>query len=191
MRAACDSNRGVKRILETKRLLLREYAEEDAESFYRLNSDPDVMRYTGDEALVSVGHARTVLRDYPIADYREHGYGRWACVLHESGEVIGFAGLKYLPERGEVDLGYRFLRHHWGRGLATEACRAVIAYGFDVLRLAEIAALVQTGNVASRRVLEKCGLTFGGMTEYGGRMVARYTITAHSSDGWNNERTPR
>ena len=178
MSAVCGSNRGVKRILETKRLRLREFAEEDAESFYRLNSDPDVMRYTGDEALVSVEQARTILRDYPIADYREHGYGRWACVLRDTAEVIGFAGLKYLPERGEVDLGYRFLRQHWGRGLATEACRAVIAHGFDVLRLAEIAALVQTGHIASMRVLEKCGLTFSGTTEYGGRTVARYAITA-------------
>ena len=168
----------MKRILETERLLLREYVEEDAESFYRLNSDPEVIRYTGDDHLISIEQARTILREYPIADYGRYGFGRLACVLHGTNEVIGFAGLKYLPERDEVDLGYRFLRRHWGRGLATEACQAVVAYGFDVLRLAEIAALVQTGNIASMRVLEKCGLTFSGMTEYGGRTVARYAITA-------------
>lgn len=112
-------------------------------------------------------------------------------MLRETGAVIGFAGLKYLPERGEVDLGYRLLKQHRGRGFATEACEAVIAYGFDVLRLAEIAALVQTGNIPSMRVLENCGLRFSETTEYGGRTVARYTITAPARPGIRHERTPR
>jgi [ribosomal protein S5]-alanine N-acetyltransferase len=163
-------------VLETERLVLREYVEEDAESFFRLNSDPVVMRFTGDDLLVSVEEARRILRDYPIADYQQHGFGRWACVLRKNDEVIGFAGLKFLPETGDVDLGYRLLAAHWGRGLATEACTAVVRYGFEVLQLPEISALVQLENVASVRVLEKCGLTRTGMVDYRGRRVARYAL---------------
>lgn len=171
----------MKTILETERLLLREYEEADAEAFLALNSNPDVMRFTGDAPLVSLEQARSVLLEHPIADYRVHGYGRWACALRESGEVIGFAGLKYLPEKSEVDLGYRFLPTYWGRGLATEACKATIAYGFDTLELKQITALVRPENAASIRVLEKCGLTFSGMVQYLGRDVARYFISAHPS----------
>lgn len=166
----------MKRVLETERLLLREYVEDDAESFYRLNSDPDVMRFTGDDLLVSVEEARAILRDHPISDYRVHGFGRWACILRDSGAAIGFAGLKRLPETSEVDLGYRFVPSYWGRGLAAEACRAVMQYGFETLMLAEITALVQPENIASVRVLEKCGLGFRENVSYRGRSVARYSI---------------
>src|SRR5262249_37195029 len=99
-------------ILETERLLLREFDEEDdIEPYYRLGSDPLVLRYVGDPTggLKSLDDARDVLRSRPIADYRTHGYGRWACVLKATGEVIGFAGLKWLEDLRQVDLGYRLL----------------------------------------------------------------------------------
>ena len=78
----------------------------------------------------SVEHARESLRDRPIADYRKHGFGRLACIDLASGRLIGFAGLKYLEDLGEVDLGYRLLPDFWGRGLATEAAQAVLDHGF-------------------------------------------------------------
>src|SRR5262249_8110165 len=113
-------------VLQTERLLLREFVEADAEAFLALGSDPAVNRYTGDPGLASLEQALEIMRAYPMADYQRHGYGRWACVLKETGQVIGFAGLKYLPELDEVDLGYRLLAAYWGRGLATEASRACL-----------------------------------------------------------------
>ena len=166
----------MKIILQTERTYLREYREEDAESFYRLNSDPAVIRFTGDDPLISLPQARTILLQHPIADYRLRGFGRWACICRRSDEVIGFAGFKYLPERREIDLGYRFLPEFWGRGLATEVCRVLIRHGFDVVNLSEITALVQSENVASVRVLEKCGLLFTELVRYQGRTVARYRL---------------
>src|SRR5437868_11868257 len=133
-------------MLETERLLLREHTEDDAEAFHELNKDPEVTRYTGDGGPRTVEEMRAILRTHPIADYARHGYGRWACVLKESGELIGFAGLKYLPELGEVDVGYRLRRNCWGRGLATEAARATLAYGFDRLKLERIIGLVDPDN---------------------------------------------
>jgi RimJ/RimL family protein N-acetyltransferase len=165
-------------ILETERLLLREFDEGDVEPFYRMGSDPAVIRYTGDPGggLTSREHALEVLRSRPMADYRKYGYGRLACVLKATGEVIGFAGLKYLDDVQEVDLGYRLLPAYWGRGLATEACRAILDYGRTRLRLGRIIGLVDPENVASVRVLEKLGLTPDGQVEYQGMCLARYVL---------------
>src|SRR5262249_8336012 len=158
-------------ILETERLLLREFVMDDVEVFYCLGTDPVVTRYTGDGGFTTIEQAREVLCARPLADYRKYGFGRWACVLKQSGAVIGFAGLTCLEDLKEVDLGYRLLPAHWGAGLATEASRATIRYGFDKLDLAEIIGLVAPENVASVRVLEKCGLTFAGMVEYRSEQV--------------------
>jgi RimJ/RimL family protein N-acetyltransferase len=124
----------MKTILETDRLLLREFVLDDVEDFFRMVSDPDVIRYVG-EGAKTIEEARRGLEERPIQDYRKHGYGRWATVYKPNGKVIGFAGLKCLDDVKEVDLGYRFFKEYWGQGIATEASRAIIAYGFDTLRL--------------------------------------------------------
>jgi RimJ/RimL family protein N-acetyltransferase len=162
--------------LETERLLLREFVAEDAAAFYRLNSNPLVVRYTGDPGVKSVEEAREGLLARPIADYLKYGFGRWACVFKNNGEIIGFAGLKYLDDLKEVDLGYRFLPEYWGIGLATEASRAVLADGFGRLGLTRIIGLVEPANVRSVRVLEKLGMTFERVIEYRGSEVACYTL---------------
>lgn len=156
-------------ILETSRLILREFDEADVEAFYLLGSDPSIIRYTGDPGggLKSLEHAMETMRTRPLADYREHGFGRWACVLKETGSIIGFAGLKWLPESGEVDIGYRFLPAYWGLGLATESGKAIIEYGFGTLGLKQITGLVDPENIASARVLEKLDMIRDGVTKCG------------------------
>lgn len=167
-------------ILETDRLLLREFNEGDVAVFYILGSDPAITRYTGDPdgGLVNIEHAREILQSHPIADYQKYGFGRWACVHKTSGEVIGFVGLKYLDELNEVDIGFRLLPAYWGIGLATEASQVVLEYGFAHLGLERIIGLVDPENVASVRILEKLGLSFAGMEENLGQNVARYVILA-------------
>ncbi len=166
-------------MLETDRLLLREFTLDDAEAFYPLCTDPAIIRYTHDPGgVTSVEQAREILRTRPIADYQKYGFGRLACVLKSSGLVIGFSGLKYLDDLREVDVGYRFLPAYWGLGLATEACRPVIRHGFDALKLQSIIGLVSPENAASVRVLEKLGLTFSALIEYRAQSVAKYVIHA-------------
>ncbi|MFN0059735.1 MAG: GNAT family N-acetyltransferase [Planctomycetota bacterium] len=135
-------------ILETDRLLLREFEAGDVAAFYLLGSDPAVIRYTCDPGggFASVEDAAEVLRSHTLADYREHGFGRWACVHKASGAIIGFAGLKRLPELREVDIGYRLLPAHWGSGFATEAGRAILEYAFGRLGLRRVIALVMPEN---------------------------------------------
>ena len=111
-------------IIETGRLIVRECVEDDAEAFFKLNTDPEVVRFVPDKPLLNVEQARQTLIDHPIADYRKCGFGRGACILKSTGEQIGLAGLKYLDELGEVDVAYRLLPAHWGQGLATEVTRS-------------------------------------------------------------------
>ena len=158
----------------TPRLDHRALTPEDAEAFFALNSHPDVMRYTGETPLGSVEEARQAIARYP--DFDTIGYGRWGCVLKQTQALIGFCGLKYLDDLDAVDVGFRFLPEYWGRGLATEACLASIAFGFDVLELQQIIALVRVDNGASIRVLQKAGMHQATRMLYDGLDVWRYEI---------------
>lgn len=168
----------MKVILETDRLLVREYVEEDAEAFFRLNTDPEVIRFVPDKTLLNVDQARQLLIDHPMADYRKHGFGRGACILKSTGEQIGFAGLKYLDELGEVDVAYRLLPAYWGQGLATEAALASVRYGFADLGLKQIIGLIMPENIASVRVLEKTGLRYANNVSFWGKQFSKYIIDA-------------
>jgi ribosomal-protein-alanine N-acetyltransferase len=168
----------MKVILETDRLLLREYVEDDAEAFFELNSDPQVLRFVPDKGLLNVEQARQILIDHPIADYRKYGFGRGACILKSTGEQIGFAGLKYLEEFGEVDVAFRLMRSHWGLGLATEAALASVRFGFADLGLKGIIGLVMPENKASVRVLEKTGLHYVETVTFWGSQFSKYAITS-------------
>jgi [ribosomal protein S5]-alanine N-acetyltransferase len=166
----------MKIVLETDRLLLREFVEEDAAWFFRLNSDPEVLRFVPDKQLLSVEQARQILIDHPIADYRKHGFARCACTLKSTGEHIGFAGLKYLEELGEVDVAYRVMPAHWNLGLATEGARASVRFGFTKLGLKQIIGLVMPENIGSVRVLEKTGLRYVGTITFWGSQFSKYAI---------------
>ena len=158
--SAGDNGVGVMAPIETERLILRQFVLDDAAAFQRLNADPLVRRYTYDSPMETLDDARRVLTEAPLADYAKHGYGRVACVLKDTGELIGFSGLKYLSDIGETDIGYRFLRAHWGKGYATESARPMMDYGRNVLRLERIIGLVDPDNAGSVHVLEKLGLKY-------------------------------
>jgi ribosomal-protein-alanine N-acetyltransferase len=145
-------------LITTPRLRLREFTPGDANMMFRLNADPDVLRYTGDAPFSSVAEARQFLRDYD--HFRKYGYGRWAVERKADGEVLGWCGLKWHEAEQYVDLGFRFFRKHWGQGYATEAGRACVAYGFENLGMPEIIGRVARAHVASIRVLEKVGMRF-------------------------------
>ena len=143
--------------IETERLMLREFLQTDATELHALNSDPEVLRYTGDKAFASVLEAKEFLARYN--DYVLHGYGRWAVTLRQSGAFIGWCGLKY-HEEGFTDLGFRFLREHWYQGYATEAAQATLAYAFGTLRLTEVIGRAARANQRSVNVLEKLHMRF-------------------------------
>jgi len=133
----------------------------DAQLIYDLNLDPDVTRYTGDPVR-NITHAQQVLEQVILPQYALYNYGRWAVHIKEGLEFIGWCGLKNRPERGEIDLGYRFLKSAWGKGYATEAAFSCLKYGFEKLNLHRIVGRAMPANTGSLRVLEKCGMVYIG-----------------------------
>jgi len=102
------------------------------------------------------------------------GYARYAVLLRAAGKLIGFSGFKLID--GNVDFGYRLAAEHWGSGYATEAGRAVIAYGFEQLGLKSIVATADMRNAGSIRVIEKLGFTFERTDGLSDHAAARYVL---------------
>ena len=139
--------------LETERLILRELVVNDAEAFYRLNENPNVLRFTGDESFSNVEDAVEFLKNYnPYSTFK---MGRWAVISKADDSFLGWCGLKIGPENNEVDLGFRFFENEWGKGYATEASKVCLKYGFEVLNLSNIVGRVMKNKIGSIRVLEK------------------------------------
>ena len=146
-------------IIETNRLVLREFTPDDAELIYELNKDPDVTRYTGDP-IRDIEHGKQVLEQTILPQYALYKFGRWAVHTKPGLEFIGWCGLKARPERNEIDLGYRFIQSSWNKGYASEASYACLKYGFEQLHLQRIVGRAMPDNTASLRVLKKCGMTW-------------------------------
>jgi len=144
-------------ILETSRLILREFTPDDAGALERVIGDPETMRFypaAFDRAGVEEWIARNRRR------YAEHGHGLWAMVLKSTGEMIGDCGLAVQNVDGtnEVEIGYHVRRDLWGRGLATEAAGACRDYGFAHLQVERLISLIRPANLPSCRVAEKNGM---------------------------------
>jgi RimJ/RimL family protein N-acetyltransferase len=146
------------KILQTPRLYLREFTIEDSTHFYELNLDYEVIKYTGDVAFKSIDQAKNFLENYN--HYEKYKFGRWAVIDNSNEEFLGWCGLKYSPDKDEVDLGFRFFQKHWNKGFASEAAQACLNYGFNELYLPQIVGRAMKENSASIRVLEKVGMRY-------------------------------
>lgn len=150
--------------IETDRLLLRELRPSDDEGMFALDSNPEVLRYFNIPVITSIEQAREAIARVR-KQYTDYGIGRWAAIEKSSGEFIGWSGLKFMddPRNGNgnyYDVGYRLIPRYWGKGYATESAKAALEYGFTKMQLDEIIGTCNEQNLASRRALEKCGLTF-------------------------------
>ena len=147
-------------VTETKRLILREFRRTDAGALMNIFGDEEVMRY-GD-ALKDETWVKPWIQEQQ-ARYQMWGYGNWAVVLKTSDKTIGYCGLTYAPDLdgcAEIALGYRLAREYWGFGYATEAVRASLDYGLNVLELNSIIATIDPNNLASIRVAERVGMVY-------------------------------
>lgn len=156
-------------ILSTPRLTIRQFTEDDVGNLLDLNSDPEVMRYLGRPV------PRQVLRDeiipFHLAVYqRLDRLGTWAAESAASGEFLGWFHFRPGPDGdiSNIDLGYRLRRSTWNKGYATEGSLALISMGFTSLGVQRVFAHTLTVNAASRRVLQKCGMTLVRTTPYDG-----------------------
>lgn len=147
--------------LVTPRTLLRRWQEDDLDAFAAICAEPEVMRWIGDgRVLDRAGTAERL--DAFRRHWEEHGFGLFALVLRQTGELAGFTGLAvptFLPEiLPAVEIGWRLGQQHWGQGLATEAARAVVRHARDDLGLERLVSIHQVGNDASSRVMLKLGM---------------------------------
>jgi ribosomal-protein-alanine N-acetyltransferase len=147
-------------VLETDRLLLRELAMTDLDDLAALYRDPEVRRYFPDGTR-TYEQTREELAWVIDVYYGRYGYGLWAAIDRASGAFVGRCGLLpwQIGGRTEVEVAYLLDRSVWGRGLATEAARAISAHAFATLPVERLIALIDPANTASRRVAEKIGMT--------------------------------
>ncbi|MFI1955959.1 GNAT family N-acetyltransferase [Streptomyces xinghaiensis] len=147
--------------IETERLVLRRWRAEDLAPMAAVNSDPEVMRWIGDGSVRTERQTAESIAAWE-REWEAEGFGLFAVELRETGELAGFTGLSvpcFLPEAlPAVEIGWRLGRPFWGRGLATEAVRAVLDFGRARPELPRIVSVVQTGNRASERVVHKLGI---------------------------------
>ncbi len=164
--------------IETSRLLIRSFRPDDAPALHeRVFGRDDVMRFIPRGASPSVERTRGSVERF-IRHEREHGFGLWAVELHETGELIGDCGLVYVEGRGpEIEVAYHFAKESWGQGIATEAARACLTYGFRELHLREIIAICFPDHIASRRVMEKAGMKYVGPARYYDLDLVKYVAT--------------
>lgn len=160
--------------IETGRLFLRELTIEDAKSFYELNLDPNVIKYTGNGPFVNIEEASNFLQNYK--DYHENGCGRWAVIDKQNNEFLGWCGLRYDHKTMDTDIGFRFFEKYWNRGFATESARVCLHYGFQKLNRQKIIGRAMAANTASIKVLEKIGLSFEKNFDFDGHSGVVYRI---------------
>ncbi len=162
---------------ETPRLRLRPFREDDAPELHRILIQDDMLKYfprPGSPPLEKV--QKLILNQ--IEQWSTVGYAWWAVELKQSGHLVGWNGLQYLPETQETEIGYLIDRALWGQGLTTEAARVGLRYGFADVGLPTLIALAHPDNGASRRVMEKLGMTYDREAEYFGMRMVRYVMSA-------------
>jgi ribosomal-protein-alanine N-acetyltransferase len=170
----------MKIFIETPRLILRELVATDDKGMFELDSNAEVLKYLYTEPQTKVEQSREVIA-FIRKQYEDNGIGRWAVIEKQSGDFIGWAGLKLVKQTinnhtNYYDVGYRLIPRYWGKGYASETCKASVDYGFNVLKLDLICATASMHNLASRKVLEKTGLTFMEEFLYDNQREAWYEI---------------
>ncbi len=163
--------------LSTERLFLRHFTPDDREDLFKIAQEPGIFQYFPTKTAWDMERVDGNIQ-HQIDHWDQVGYGLWAVTLRETGQLMGWCGLEFLPETNETEVGYLLSRVFWGKGYATEAARASVDFGKNNIGLKEIIGLTDPLNIASQRVLEKCGLTFTWRQVYFGMEMFRFAIQA-------------
>ena len=164
------------KIIETERLILREINNDDFDVLHRMNSDPVIMKYVGDGSTRNEAQMIKEL-EMLISHYtRKPGLGIWATILKDTNSFVGASGLVHYDNTQEIEVGYRVLKEHWSKGYATEASLGLLKYGFETLKLNRIVSSAHVENFASRKVMEKIGMTYIDNRVHYGCLQAYYEI---------------
>lgn len=166
--------------IETERLLLRELLISDVDGMFELDSNPKVHIFLGNKPVKDIEESLDYIKNIQ-QQYKNVGIGRWAVILKETNEFLGWSGIKFIKNeinnhKDFYELGYRFIEKHWGKGYATEAGKAFIDYAFNVMKVEALYAYADAGNENSRRILEKLGLHYVNSFQYEGELEVWYEL---------------
>jgi RimJ/RimL family protein N-acetyltransferase len=162
-------------MIETKRLLLEKISLCHLEPLFHVFGDPEVMKYWyggADEDIEETRRRIFYLEDH----WSTFGFGDWSIINKVNSCVIGFAGLHYIKDVPEVNIGYAFAQSVWRRGYAYEACSEILSHGFGYLDLEQIIAVIWPQNQASINLATKCGLTYWKQIKWKGSKRVVYSI---------------
>ncbi|MBI3963346.1 MAG: GNAT family N-acetyltransferase [Deinococcus sp.] len=163
--------------IETARLRLRMFTFGDLDDYHRqIFSDPAVMKYLPPGTSVPKEKTRSALGNI-LAHWEHYGFGLWAVAHKPLGQLIGHCGLQTLQNTGEVELAYGLAQALWGQGLATEAAKACVRFGFEELRLERIVAIAKAEHIASQRVMIKVGMKYEKNARFYNLDVVYYAIS--------------
>lgn len=162
-------------MFETERLILRKFNEADVDAVYEMRSDADLMRYIR-EPQTNRAEAESWV-NLVSSRWETEKIGFCAVVEKFSGAFAGWCGLWRLKETGETEVGYALVKEFRGKGYASEASEAFLKYGFEELNLKEIVAVARPENRASRRVMERLGMSYDYTGKFYDRDLVHYSIT--------------
>jgi ribosomal-protein-alanine N-acetyltransferase len=171
--------------IETERLCLRNLSNKDSQGIFEMDSDPEVQKYLGNHPIKTISEATDYIENAQ-KEYKKYGTGRWAVIEKETGDFIGWCGLKFISTEINLksefyDIGYRFIKKYWGKGYATESALACLNYGFENLGQKEIFAFAESNHLASKKILRKIGMTEMNEFEYDNISHVFYKI---SNENW-------
>jgi ribosomal-protein-alanine N-acetyltransferase len=161
--------------IETERLILRPLGEADLDDLAALHADPDVTRFlSGGRPRSREEMAEKLYR--AVEHWRLHGFGMFALLEKEDSRFAGHCGVGYFHGLADAELAYSLARRCWGRGLATEAVRAVLRHAFEAVGLPRVVGVAVVENVASQRVMARAGMALQGPYEFDGRQAVLYAL---------------
>ncbi len=161
-------------VFETERLILRLLRERDVDQIFAMRSDADIMRFIREpqNREESVNWIKLV-----SSRWQTEKIGFCAIIEKQTEEFVGWCGIWRLKETDELEIGYAIAKKYWGNGFATEAALKFLQYAFQELKSKKIVAVVRPENTASRRVMEKIGMSFVKTSKFYGQNLAQYAIT--------------
>ena len=161
--------------LQTGPLSLRPLQEADAATLHRIYQAEGVLRYFPNTLPPPLEKLQRFVTGQQ-AHWEKYGYGNWGILPAGEREIVGWAGLQYLPELDETEVGFLLDRPFWGKGYATLAARAALRFGFEHFDFDHLIALVHPENIASQRVIEKCGMLYIETIPLWGIELRRYRL---------------
>lgn len=155
----------------SERLIYVPLTSEHVEDFFKMESDPEVLKYYRRDVVKNREESLNNVLVYVKYAMDHAGLGAWAVFAKDSAEFVGIGVIIHLdknPDASEHEIGYRLPQHQWGKGYATEIAKAFINYGFNQLKLSELYGTTHPENAVSQKVLEKVGFEYAGEGPYHG-----------------------